>query len=439
MIDAFNVAASQPWLIQREALETIFAIAQRYGDPEALQTRVGRPLENTRTVSMRDGVAVIPVTGPIFRYANLFTEISGATSTGTLSRDIQAALDNKYVRGIVLDINSPGGEATGINELGKLIRAGRAIKPIKAYAGGTMASAAYWLGSAADEVVIDDTAALGSIGVLMSYLDTTARDAKSDVRTIEIVSSQSPDKRIDPATDEGRLKVQSIVDALAEVFVSAVAANRNVTTEKVLADFGRGGVLIGAAAVKAGMGDRIGSLESVIAELAGSASNSKRNTTMSTGNKGQVTVSSTEDLRNALAAGHTAEQIVIASNEAAVAQARIEGEAAGRKVASDDAVKAERTRIADIQALTREGFEAETKAAIESGDSPAVFALALVKSAQDRGVSLTAIRKDAPKAAAHAKPGDDRGGDEGKVVSLSPKNIFAARAQAASGANKATK
>lgn len=440
MIDAFNVAASRPWLIQQEALETIFAIAQRYGDPEALQTRIGRPLDNTRTVSMRDGVAVIPVTGPIFRYANLFTEISGATSTGTLARDIQSALDNKYVRGIVLDINSPGGEATGINELGKLIRSGRAIKPIKAYAGGSMASAAYWLGSAADEVIIDDTAALGSIGVLMSYQDTSARDAKSDVRTIEIVSSQSPDKRINPATDEGRAKVQSIVDALAEVFVSAVAANRGTTTEKVLADFGRGGVLIGAAAVKAGMADRIGSLESVIAELAGSASDSaKRNTTMSTGNKGQVTVSSTEDLRNALAAGHTADQIVIASNDAAIAQARSEGESAGRQAATTDAVASERTRIAEIQALARPGFEAEVKAAIDNGDSPATFALALIKAAQDRGVSLEAMRKDAPKAAAHAKPGDDRSKDDIKVVSLSPKNIFAARAQAAGGVTKANK
>ncbi|UZW62749.1 S49 family peptidase [Lysobacter enzymogenes] len=439
MIDAFNVAASRPWLIQQEALETIFAIAQRYGDPEALQTRVGRPLDNTRTVSMRDGVAVIPVTGPIFRYANLFTEISGATSTGTLASDIQSALDNKYVRGIVLDINSPGGEATGINELGKLIRSGRAIKPIKAYAGGSMASAAYWLGSAADEVIIDDTAALGSIGVLMSYQDTSARDEKSDVRTIEIVSSQSPDKRINPATDEGRAKVQSIVDALAEVFVSAVAANRGTTAKTVLADFGRGGVLIGAAAVKAGMADRIGSLESVIAELAGSASDSKRNTTMSTGNKGQVTVSSTEDLRNALAAGYTADHIVIASIDAAVAQARSEGEAAGRKVVSEDAVKAERARIAEIQALTREGFEAEAKAAIDNGDSPAMYALALIKAAQDRGVSLEAMRKDAPKAAAHAKPGDDRIKEDAKVVSLSPKNIFAARAQAAGGVIKAHK
>ncbi|WP_337054090.1 S49 family peptidase [Pseudoxanthomonas sp. USHLN014] len=431
MIDAFHLAASRPWLIQRESLETILSIAQRYGDPEALQARVGRPLDNARTITMRDGVAVVPITGPVFRYANLFTEISGATSTQVLATDIQAALDNPYVRGIVLDINSPGGEATGINELAKLIRAGAARKPIKAYAGGTMASAAYWLGAAADQIVIDETAVLGSIGVVMSYLDTTARDAKSDVRRVEIVSSQSPDKRVDPSTDEGRAKVQAQVDALADVFVGAVARYRGTSTDAVLADFGRGGVRVGADAIKAGMADRIGSLESVIAELAGSASNPKRTTNMSS-NKGQVTVSTTEDLRNALAAGHTAEQIAIASNDDAIATARRQGEEAGRAAATDTAIAAERTRIADIQALAREGFEAETQAAIANGDTPAAFALTLVKAAQDRGISIEAMRKDAPKPAAHAKP--EGGGQSPATPTLSISNVYAARRKAASGA-----
>lgn len=402
--DAFQLAASRPWVIEPQALETILAIADRLGDPQALQAKMGRPLENTRRVVMRDGVAVIPVTGPIFRYANLFTEISGATSTGVLARDIQTALDNDYVRGIVLEINSPGGEATGINELAKLIRAGAKRKRIVAYGGGNVASGAYWMGSAASEIVIDDTAVLGSIGVVMSYTDTRKRDEKSDVRTVDIVSSQSPDKRIDPNTDEGRAKVQALVDSLASVFVAAVADYRKTTTEKVLSDFGRGGVLIGEQAIKAGMADRIGSLESVIAELAGSASKSTRLTTMSNSNKGQVTVSNTGDLREALAAGYTGDQISIASNDAAIAAARAEGETTGRAASTDDAVKAERKRVLDIQALSQAGFEAETKAAIDNGDSAEAFAMALVTAARDRGVTLTAIRKDAPLAAKGAAP-----------------------------------
>lgn len=269
MIDAYNVAATRPWLIQEDALETILAVANRLGDPEALQTQLGRPLENTRAVRMVDGVAVVPVTGPIFRYANLFTEISGATSTQELATDIRTAMGNPYVKGIVLDINSPGGEATGINELAALIARASQLKRVVAYAGGTMASAAYWLGAAAGEVVADATAIIGSIGVVMSYLDTSKRDEKSDVRRVEIVSSFSPNKRIDPNTEAGRAVVQAQVDALAEVFVGAVAKYRRVTPEKVKTDFGRGGVMVGAEAKAAGMVDRIGSLDAVIAELAG--------------------------------------------------------------------------------------------------------------------------------------------------------------------------
>ena len=403
MKDAFSLAASRPWLIQQESLETILAVADRCGDPEALQTRLGRPLDNARTVTMRDGVAVIPITGPIFRHANLFTEISGATSTGTLATDIQTALDNPYVRGIVLDINSPGGDATGINELANLIASARGHKRIVAYGGGTIASAAYWLASAASEIVVDDTALLGSIGVVMSYLDTSERDAKTGVRRVEIVSSQSPDKRLDANSDAGRSKVQSIVDALGEVFVSAVARNRNITAETVLADFGQGGVRVGADAVAHGMADRIGSLEAVIAELAGQASpTSKRKTAMST-QTGQVTVSTTDDLRKALAAGYTAEQISVATASAdAIAVAHAEGETAGKATATEGAVKAERARIAKLNTLARAGFEKELQAAIDNGDSAETFAMTLLTTAADRGITLDAIRKDAPPAAPHA-------------------------------------
>lgn len=267
MIDAFNVASSQPWLIMPEALKTILSIADRGGDLSALQTKPGRSLDNTSSVVMRDGVAVIPITGPIFRYANIFTEISGATSTQILATDIQAAISNPAVKSIVLDINSPGGEVTGINELAQMVFDARGKKPITAYVGGTGASAAYWIASAADSIVIDETAVLGSIGVVMGYQDTAPRDEKNGIRKLEIVSSNAPDKRSDPFSESGRVKVQQIVDALESVFVNSVARNRGVSVETVLNDFGQGGVKVGTAAVASKMADQIGSLESVIATM----------------------------------------------------------------------------------------------------------------------------------------------------------------------------
>src|SRR5690606_4035038 len=137
------------------ALDNLLAIADRMGDPAALVTKQGQRLESARTVSVRDGVAIVPVVGPIFRYANLFTEISGATSTQVLATDIRAALDDPNIKAIILNIDSPGGIASGINELAEMIYEGRARKRIVAYGGGTVASAAYWIASAANEIVID--------------------------------------------------------------------------------------------------------------------------------------------------------------------------------------------------------------------------------------------------------------------------------------------
>jgi signal peptide peptidase SppA len=273
---AFVYAADRPWAITEAGLRQILEIAERTNpNPEAVAAKLGRPLENTRTVEVRDGVAVIPVTGPIFRYANLFTEISGATSIEVLARDFSQALDDPGVRAIVLNVNSPGGEADGVNELSRMIYEARGRKPTIAYVGGLGASGAYWLASAADQIVAEESALLGSVGVVATFRDTRERDAKAGVVTYEIVSSQSPLKRPDPATDAGRGQIQQIVDAQAEILVNAVARNRGVSPERVLGDFGQGNLVPAVQAVRAGMVDRLGTFESVISALAAQFSKTK--------------------------------------------------------------------------------------------------------------------------------------------------------------------
>lgn len=259
---AFDLVAATPWAIQPHMLETIAAIAQRENEtPEAVAARLGRPLQNTRTVTERDGVAIVPVSGPIMRYANLFTEISGATSLEVLSRDFNAALTNPAIKSIVLDLDSPGGQATGISEFAQMVRA--ANKPVVAYVGGMAASAAYWIAAAADEIVISKTALVGSIGAVVAI------DTRKPPGVIEIVSSQSPKKRADVATDEGRAQIQKNIDDLAQVFIGDVATYRGVSFDTVMANFGQGDVMMGAEAVALGMADRLSTLEDVLGELNG--------------------------------------------------------------------------------------------------------------------------------------------------------------------------
>lgn len=263
---AWNKATAEPWAITETALHTILEIAARDNEPpEAVAAKLGKELQNTHKVTERDGVAIIPVTGPLFRYANLFTAISGATSYEMLAQDFTAALENPEISAIILNIDSPGGEVNGCAELASMIFGARGQKPIIAYASGDAASGAYWIASAADEVVASETSGLGSIGVVGVYRG--ARQDKNVPATIEIVSSQSPNKRLDPESDHGRGKLQARIDAMAEVFVNTVARNRGVEPERVLEQFGGGDILIGKMAVTAGLADRIGSLERLIAEF----------------------------------------------------------------------------------------------------------------------------------------------------------------------------
>jgi signal peptide peptidase SppA len=259
----WNHAAGEPWAITETALSTILTIAAREHElPQVLSARRGRDLINTQVTEERDGVAVIPVVGPLFRYANLFTAISGASSYEILAKDFTAALDNPDIRGIVLDIDSPGGEVNGCAEFANMIYEARGIKPILAYASGDAASGAYWIASACDQIVVSETSSLGSIGVVAVY---RGGEAASD--RVEIVSSQSPLKRLDPQSDEGRLRLQARIDAMAQVFIDTVARNRGVDPTKVVKDFGAGDVLVGRKAVQNGLADRTGSLEKTIADI----------------------------------------------------------------------------------------------------------------------------------------------------------------------------
>lgn len=393
---AFELAASHTWLMTAEALDTVLAVADRQGDVEALEARLGRPLDNTRTVSVRDGVAVVPVTGPIFRYANLFTEISGATATGVLATDIQAALDDPAIVAIVLEIDSPGGAATGINELGDLIYRARGRKPIKAYVGGMGASAAYWIGSAADEVIVDDTAQLGSVGVVLSL---RKQEDRQGTKTYEVVSSNAPNKRPDIETEAGRAQLQARVDELASVFLDKVARNRDIPRDAINDRFRQGGMATGALAVEAGMADRLGSLESLITELAGSTpSRTNRSMTM-------TVVKTTAELQAAIEAGTDPKTIQVAEPATATVEGfdmdKIKADAA------QAATEAERARCQGILDLAAPGFEKEVAQAIKEGTSVEATGLALFKAAQDRGVSLQAIQNDGTSVPPATPPKDD--------------------------------
>lgn len=353
---------SRPWAMLPDRVESMLAVAERTIDVEAVMAKLGKPLENTQDVQIRGNVAVIPVNGIISRYADMFTMICGGTTVEHLSRDIRTALDNEDIHAIILEIDSPGGQAAGIGELAAQIREGTKTKPIVSYVSNLGASAGYWIASAGSEIVASPSAILGSVGVVWPMSRTT-----SDGRTIEFVSSQSPNKRLSTETPEGRAKYQELVDAMADVFVSAVAENREITPEKVISDFGAGGLKVGQAAVDAGMADRLGSLEQLISELsnggpAGSSLPIKHGGAADAGSKDQKMKVPFASFFASWAKGGFGETVdldeaasspeVIKNNEVLVARA----------LGGDPEVTTLKAKIAELEAAQSKGQEAEAVA-----------------------------------------------------------------------------
>jgi signal peptide peptidase SppA len=266
----------QPWAIAPDRLLEIQAIyaAHLRGesiDIESVEARIGRQLQNQpQGYEVQDGAALIPLRGVMAPRMNLMSQVSGGTSTELFARDVKAALNDPAVKSIVLLVDSPGGAVGGTQAAAAAVMAARGVKPIAAYSDGTMASAAYWVGSAADRVFISSGVdQIGSIGVVASHVDVSQREQALGIKTTEIVAGKY--KRVasqyGPLSESGRQSIQDQVDYLYSIFVGDVAAQRGVSTEKVMADMADGRIFIGQQAVDAGLVDGVHSLVDVITEL----------------------------------------------------------------------------------------------------------------------------------------------------------------------------
>lgn len=275
---------AQPWAIMPEYLEAIEAIAIRAFDEDVLarvaadghETRLtsmreavaamGRPLEGAQISMQRGSAAVVPMIGTIFPRASMVGASTGGTDLATIMRDMRVASASSDVQRIVMLVDSPGGVVSGLGEAAEALRA--STKPITAFVTGYAASAAYWLASQAGEIVMDRSAAVGSIGVIASMSRQEAPDAQGR-RGYEVVSTGAPMKRPDPSTEEGRAVIQAQVDAIEAIFVADVAAGRGVPAARVRSEFGQGAMIDAQAAIAAGMADRIGTLEAELGKDSG--------------------------------------------------------------------------------------------------------------------------------------------------------------------------
>jgi signal peptide peptidase SppA len=265
---------STPWAILPEKLAAIEALlALRLAGGQVRAEDVAAATNGRRVASgpgRAGAVAVLPIYGTIHQHAGMLLESSGGTATEAVSAALYQALDDPAVGAIVLDVDSPGGEVSGVEELSAQIYQSRGQKPIVAVANSLMASAAYWIGSAADEVWVTPSGEAGSIGVYAAHQDVSQALEQGGVR-VSLLSAgkyKTEGNQFEPLTAEARTALQARVDAYYEKFVAAVARGRGYAPVTVRNGFGEGRVLTAEAAVAAHLADRVGTLAEAVQRAA---------------------------------------------------------------------------------------------------------------------------------------------------------------------------
>jgi signal peptide peptidase SppA len=285
-----------PWALRPEKLAVILdllrfraeggrlsadEIRERIGSPKACDgcdtcdcDHVPFSAARATSRAVAGGIAVIPIFGTIVQRAGLLAQSSGAMGTEQIGQAFRQAVDDPNVGAIVLQMDSPGGGVYGVAELADTIYKARGSKPIVAVADSEAASAAYWIASAAEELVVTPSGMVGSIGVFTAHQDVSAmyEAAGMKVSLISAGKYKVEANPFEPLSDEARAAIQAEVDDYYAMFTKAVARGRGVGIDAVRAGFGQGRMVTAQKAVKLGMADRVETLDQVVARLSGARS-----------------------------------------------------------------------------------------------------------------------------------------------------------------------
>lgn len=408
ILDVLN----SPWAIQPEKLSEIVEIYSRHlrGDKidlAGIEAAIGKPLANTQKTYQiaSGGVALLPVEGVLAKRMNLFMNVSGGTSLQMLAGDVRKALNDPAVKSLVLVVDSPGGTVDGTTEAARAVLDARGGgKPVVAWVDGTMASGAYWIGSAADAIYAGaDTDAVGSIGVATQHVDYSKYEQSMGVTTTDIYAGKY--KRIAsehaPLSEEGRAYLQERVDYFYSLFVDAVAQNRGASVEQVLSDMADGRIFIGQQAVSAGLVDGVSTLDALVADLAAGTYRRKRMA-------GAGVVSVAKDANGAGAAlnpeplpkGNEMDMETLVRDHPQLAETlRAEG------------AEAERARIKGIEAAALPGHEVLVDTLKNDGKTqPGDAALMILAAEKEKGPRKLAALKDDAATLKDVPAGGSQGG-----------------------------
>ena len=259
-----------PLLIHRPKLDVILSVVgQRVGmaDIPAMPMMDMAAFQRPPLAAAPEGIAVIPIHGSLVKRSLGMEAASGLTSYGEIAAMLDAALADPQVSGILLDIDSPGGEASGSFELARRVREVAAIKPVWAVANDAAYSAAYAIAASAQRLFVTETGGVGSIGVIALHVDQSVKDAKDGYHYTAITAGAHKNDYSphEPLSDAAKTELQGEVDRLYAIFTEHVAAMRSLDLAAVRAT--EAGLYFGTNAVAQGLADGVQTLDATLCQF----------------------------------------------------------------------------------------------------------------------------------------------------------------------------
>lgn len=309
-------------------------------------------------VVTEDGIGVLPITGSLVHRGGFMDALSGMQSYQSLEKKATAMAADPDVKAILMELDTPGGQAAGVFDLAKRMKEACAAagKPLWAAVNETAMSAGYALAAVADRVTMAKTGSVGSIGVIALHVDQSKKNAKDGYTytAVHAGAKKTLGSPHAPLTDEAKSEIQARVDEMYDHFINHVAQMRGLDPDAVRAQ--EAGTFSGQAAVEAGLVDQVMSFNETLAALTDKVKATPVFATAASSNSRQpkrsFAMSKAEGTADQLTAEQVAAQVAAAKAEgAAQMQARI------RDIQTCDEAKGREKLAAHLAFNTAMGLE----------------------------------------------------------------------------------
>jgi len=221
-------------------------------------------------LTVSDGVGVVNIQGSMVTNAPLWASYFGVIGYNTIKDTLTYAAQDPDIKSILLNIDSGGGSASGVDSVAALInKISTDYKPVTSFSEGTMCSAAFWIGAAADNLYATRLATVGSIGVIAVSMEYTGAMEKDGVtatvfRAGKYKALGTPYEKMD---EKAAAEIQSKLDVLYDEFISNIATERGLPTSTAKTSWGEGRTFLGFQGEAIGLVDAITTFEDLTTSL----------------------------------------------------------------------------------------------------------------------------------------------------------------------------